>query len=318
MKYNNPQIDKNDGLWQGTSITTILSNEMYIGTMVQGKQKVISYKVHDKVAVPEDEWYRVADTHEPIIDSELFELVQEMQQKDTRRAPGKRQNYLFSGFLRCADCQKAMTRKPSKDIVYYNCSTYKRKSKTKCTIHSIRLDVLEPAVLTAIQKQIEVLSQLTEVIEEINKAPVVENKSKRLETLLKLRTQELEKSESVVTELYLDWKNGDITREQYLKMKEKFESQSEQLKGTIEHIKEEIMVMGEGVTSDNPYLKNFLKHRNIQSLTQGILAELVKDIFIHENGELTIVFKFEDQYRRIMDFIENNKYTLSVVENKVG
>ena len=211
-----------------------------------------------------------------------------------------------------------MTRKPSKDIVYYNCSTYKRKSKTKCTIHSIRLDVLEPAVLTAIQKQIEVLSRLTQVIEEINKAPVVENKSKRLETLLKLRTQELEKSESVVTELYLDWKNGDITREQYLKMKEKFESQSEQLKGTIEHIKEEIIVMGEGVTSDNPYLKNFLKHRNIQSLTQGILAELVKDIFVHESGELTIVFKFEDQYRRIMDFIENNKYTLSVVENKVG
>lgn len=318
MKYNNPQIDKNDGLWQGTSITTILSNEMYIGTMVQGKQKVISYKVHDKVAVPEDEWYRVPNTHEPIIDKELFDRVQELQSKDTRRAPGKRQNYLFSGFLRCADCKKAMTRKPSKNLIYYNCSTYKRKSKTKCSIHSIRLDVLEPAVLTTIQKQIELVEHLAEVIDEINKAPVVENKSTRLEASLKLRTQELEKAENIVTDLYLDWKNGDITRDQYRKMKEKFETQAEQLKVTIEHIKEEIEVMGEGITSDNPYLTTFLKHKNIQTLTQGILSELVKDIFVHEGGEITIVFKFEDQFRRIVDFIENNKYTLTVVENRAG
>lgn len=318
MKYNNPQTDKNDGLWQGTSVTTILSNEMYVGTMVQGKQKVISYKVHDKVAVPEDEWYRVPNTHEPIIDRELFDRVQELQSKDTRRAPGKRQNYLFSGFLRCADCQKAMTRKPSKNLVYYNCSTYKRKSKTKCSIHSIRLDVLESAVLTTIQKQIELVEHLAEVIDEINKAPVVENKSTRLEASLKLRTQELEKAENIVTDLYLDWKNGDITRDQYRKMKEKFETQAEQLKVTIEHIKEEIEVMGEGITSDNPYLTTFLKHKNIQTLTQGILSELVKDIFVHEGGEITIVFKFEDQFRRIVDFIENNKYTLTVVENRAG
>lgn len=318
MKYNNPQIDKNDGLWQGTSITTILSNEMYIGTMVQGKQKVISYKVHDKVAVPKDEWYRVPNTHEPIIDEELFDRVQELQSKDTRRAPGKRQNYLFSGFLRCADCKKAMTRKPSKDLIYYNCSTYKRKSKTKCSIHSIRLDVLEPAVLTTIQKQIELVEHLAEVIDEINKAPVVENKSTRLEASLKLRTQELEKAENIVTDLYLDWKNGDITRDQYRKMKEKFETQAEQLKVTIEHIKEEIEVMGEGITSDNPYLTTFLKHKNIQTLAQGILSELVKDIFIHEGGKITIMFKFEDQFRRIVDFIENNKYTLTVVENRAG
>ena len=318
MRYNNPQIDKNDGLWQGTSITTILSNEMYIGTMVQGKQIVISYKVHDKVAVPEDEWYRVPNTHEPIIDKELFDRVQELQSKDTRRAPGKRQNYLFSGFLRCADCKKAMTRKPSKNLIYYNCSTYKRKSKTKCSIHSIRLDVLEPAVLTTIQKQIELVEHLAEVIDEINKAPVVENKSTRLEASLKLRTQELEKAVIIVTDLYLDWKNGDITRDQYRKMKEKFETQAEQLKVTIEHIKEEIEVMGEGITSDNPYLTTFLKHKNIQTLTQGILSELVKDIFVHEGGEITIVFKFEDQFRRIVDFIENNKYTLTVVENRAG
>ena len=67
-----PQGEKNDGLWSPSSVTTILKNKMYLGIMVQGKQTVISYKVHDKVAVPEEDWYMVPDTHEPIIEAELF------------------------------------------------------------------------------------------------------------------------------------------------------------------------------------------------------------------------------------------------------
>ncbi|MFZ3151793.1 MAG: hypothetical protein WA116_08955 [Anaerolineaceae bacterium] len=61
-----------------------------------------------------------------------------------------------------------------------------------------------------------------------------------------------------------------------------------------------------------------MKHKNIQELSQGILVELVNTILIHEGGEITVQFKMEDEYKRIVDFIENNKYTLTVVENKVG
>src|SRR5262249_1086478 len=154
LKYKNPHSDENDGLWTDTAVSRILRNEAYIGVCVQGKQKVISYKIHDKVAVPEDEWYRVPNMCEPTIDRELFDLAQELDKRDTRRAPNERKNYLFSGFLKCADCGKSMTRRSSKGYVYYNCSTYKRKSKHKCTKHTIRLDVLEKAVLATIQKQI--------------------------------------------------------------------------------------------------------------------------------------------------------------------
>ena len=52
MKYRNPQTDVNDGFWQSSSIAAILSNEMYAGIMVQDRQKVISYKVHERITVP--------------------------------------------------------------------------------------------------------------------------------------------------------------------------------------------------------------------------------------------------------------------------
>lgn len=318
LRYSNPQAANNDGLWMGTSITRTLKNKMYIGTMVQGKQRIISYKIHDAIQVPEEEWFQVENTHEPIISREVFEMAEEIQLRDTRAAPNKRETYLFSGFLKCADCGKAMTRRASKGIVYYNCSTYKRKSKDKCTIHTMRLDTLESAVLENVQHQIEIAEGLTELIENINQAPVVQTKSARLEHLLKLREQELEKTEAITTDLYADWKTGEITQEQYRKMKIKFTTQEEQLREAIAHIEDDIQTLRHGVDVQDPFFQAFKKHKNITELSQTVLTELINCIYVHENGELTIVFTLEDQYKRIVDFVENNKYTLEILGNKVG
>ncbi len=307
-RYKNPRSRENDGLWAGTSVSRLLKNKVYAGTMVQGRQRVISYKVHDMVNVPEEEWYQVNNTHEAIIPSELFEKARELHEKDTRTAPGKTENYLFSGFLKCADCGKSMTRRASNGLVYYNCSTYKRKSKDKCTKHTMRLDILEKTILLVIQKQIELAESLEEILNNIKQAPVVQTKSARLKRLLKLREQELEKTGDLISGLYMDWKTGDITREQYRKMKEKFEQQEIQLKEAIRHIQDEIITLEEGIIFEDPYLETFLKYKNIQTLSQGILVELVNTILIHENGEITVHFKLENRYKRMIDFIENNKY----------
>ena len=110
-----------------TTVCTILKNEMYIGNMVQGKQRVISYKVHEKITPPKEEWFIVENTHEAIIDWETFDKAQRLQERDTRTAPGKKQLYLFSGLLRRADCKRSLTRrtcrKPNKTYVYFACCT---------------------------------------------------------------------------------------------------------------------------------------------------------------------------------------------------
>lgn len=62
MKYHNPAIVNNETLWSARSITAILTNQMYLGHMVQGKQKVKSYKVHTRINTPESEQFIVEDT----------------------------------------------------------------------------------------------------------------------------------------------------------------------------------------------------------------------------------------------------------------
>ena len=315
FKYQNPHAAENDGLWNPTCVSRLLQNPMYTGIMVQGKQKVISYKVHGRMATDESDWFVVPNTHPAIVDRETFDKAQSLHKRDTRTAPGKRDLYLFSGFVRCADCQKAMSRKSSKGFTYYVCRTNRDKSAQACTKHTIREDVLETVVLTVLQKQIELVGELVNVIDEINAAPTVRNESTRLTAMLKQRTKELEKVSALLDGLYVDWKSGEITREQYSRMKVKFEDQAEQLRASIEKITEECEVMAAGVRSDDPYLTTFLKYRNIKSLNRGILIELVKTIYVHEGGEIEIEFTFTDQHRRIMDFIENNRRELTVIHN---
>lgn len=316
FRYNNPHATENDGLWNPTTVTRMLQDPLYIGVMRQGKQKVISYKVHRRTAVPENEWFMVENAIPSVICRETFQAAQELHKRDTRTAPGKSEVYPFSGLVRCADCGKGMGRHSAKGHVYYTCRTYTQKSKERCTKHSIRLEVLESAVLVAIQKQIELVASLSEMIEEINNAPVVHTESARLNALFAQRTKELEKVSGLLDGLYMDWKSGDITRDQYRRMKVKFEEQAEQLQGTIDHIKGECDTIAQGITTEDPYLTTFLKYRNIQSLSRGLLVELVNAVQVHEGGELEIEFNHADQFRRIVDFIENNKNELYVIGGK--
>ena len=304
FKYSNPNVYKNDGLWSERTVLDILLNQMYIGNMVQGKQKVISYKVHDRINLKEKDWYIVQNTHEAIIDKETFEKAQKLHQRDTRVCPNKRKVYTFSGLLRCADCKKAMTRKSAKNIVYYSCSTYSRKLKKACTKHTIREDVLEKAVLTAIQKQIALVDNLTEIIDEINNTPVIHRESKRINKLLDLKQKELDKLNSLIDNLYMDWRTNEITKTEYKRIKSKFEVQIEQVKEVIANLEKEKAELSTGISVNEPYLQTFLKHKNIDHLERGILVELIDNIYVHEGGGLTIEFNFEDQHKRMLEYIQ--------------
>ena len=314
LKYNNPNSSKNDGLWSASTVARILQNEIYTGVMVQGRHRIISYKVHKQIAVPEDEWFVVPNTHEAIIDRETFEKAQTLHKRDTRTAPGKQDVYILSGFVRCADCKKAMRRKTARNLAYYACRTF--TDKKTCSKHSIRQDKLEEAVLTALQVQIALVDELSEEIERIDNASVINRENKRLTLALKQAEKQLKQYHDASDSLYLDWKSGDITKEEYRRLKGRIAEQTAQLEQNISYLKEEVQVMADGIDTDDPYLTAFLKHKNIQTLNRGIVVELVNMVWVHENGEITVDFNFADEYQRILDYIENNHNILTVIEQK--
>ena len=297
FRYENPHAARNDGLWSPATVSRMLQDPLYAGVMRQGRQRVVSYKVHKRRSVPESEWFRVENAVPPIVGQDMFQAVQELHKRDVRAAPGQREVYLFSGLLRCAGCGKGMTRHQSKGYVYYQCRTF--RDKARCSKHSIRLDVLEQAVLAALQKQIELAGPLSALAGELRQAPESRAEALRLNTMSGQRQKELERVNGLLDGLYLDWKSGDLSRGQYRRMKARLEEQAEQLQSALDQIKSERDALARRADAGDPCLTAFLRRRNIESLSRGLLVRLVDAVYIHEGGGIDIAFRFADPYRRI-------------------
>ena len=296
-----------DPMWGARMIHSILTNPTYTGDLAQGRSRVKSYKVHEVESVPREEWVEVAGTHESIIDYETFDKVQALLQRDTRTSPKGREVHLFSGFLKCADCGRAITRSVgNNNNVYYACSTYKNRSRTACTMHSIKHNRLEAAVLFAVQQQIHLAVSYSEMIARINTAPVKKSQSIRLEELIAAKERELAKISRYKQSLYQDWKDGEITQQDYRDMKVDYERQTIALTDVLARLNAERAELANGVKSEHPALVAFTKHQNIDQLSRELLVELIDHIKVYENGNISVRFKFADEFRRIAEYIEIN------------
>ena len=313
LKYQNPSLAPGKRpLWCAMTVGKILQNRMYCGDMVQGRYRMKSYKVQVQEVVPQDEWYIVENTHEAIIDRETFDKAQRLLLRDTRTGPQQKKLYLFSGFLKCADCGKSMTRSKVGNAVYYYCRTYKDQSKSACTKHTIKHIQLEAAVLYAIQQQVYLAVDFSKTIEQLGKAPLVKSQSKKLHDAIEQKERELAKIVRYKQAIYQDWKDGEITHSDYRHMKEEYEQQAETLNQVLERLREEQRELENGIDMENPFLAAFQQYQNIEKLTRDILIELVDHIKVYEGGSISIAFRFADELRRIREFIEVNTHSEAV------
>lgn len=312
QNYNNYGIQDNTYTWTPSTVRNILNNEVYIGNTVQGKRRTKSYKVHKVEAVPKEEWVRVENTHEAIIDKETFKKAQELSRRDTKVSQKTNELSIWAGFLKCADCGRAMNKKSSTNksgskYEYYICSTYRKKSNKLCTKHTIKEELLEKAVVQAINLHIDLLINTEEIIKQINQSSFQNLKNENIENMIMTKQNEISKISNFKRTLYEDWKNADITREEYLEYKQKYENDIERLKLNIERLQNEKQKYENQHQSSNKWIEKFREQKGITELSRDIMMELIDGIYVHDNGNITIRFKFEDEFKRCQDYIENKR-----------
>lgn len=171
--------------WSFNAINRILTNEIYLGTMVQGKSTRPNYKIKKTVVIDQEKWIRVKNTHEAIISQRDFDIVQKLAGIDTRVSTEEGEVYLFSGLVLCEKCGDTLIRRTvvrnHTRYTYYGC--YDRKRTIKCKGVVIREDDLEQAVLTSIQKHIQTLldidRSLFDKVQKICRKELEANREKR-------------------------------------------------------------------------------------------------------------------------------------------
>ena len=140
-----PTKIRSSTVWNTATLSGLLANDFYIGTLRQKKYVRKGINGKDQ-KVGDEEHIVIENAHTPIIDPRTFAYTQEQMRLRTKSNYRGEKKYAtdYSGFLFCGDCGSPMFSLSRPDIpAAYTCGTYHRRGRKGCTSHHIRVDTLD-------------------------------------------------------------------------------------------------------------------------------------------------------------------------------
>lgn len=301
-RRSNEVFKKSGHLWTTGHIRRILSNEAYIGNTVQCKIRKVSYKSKKTVRNDEENWIRVEDTHEPLVEKEVFYEIQKKLEKTSKkynRLPGE--GCLLSKQLICKDCghRISVSWKSSK---YHErgksgvCNYYKKYSKHNvCTPHYIDYDELEEQVLDYVKQVVKTRLQILDTPRLIrenfkNIQNIINEQSK----ILEIQKKDLDKAENVMLKMYEDKLNEKITETMFQTLSQKKTIEIDELKSKVATTDKKVKDLQNqldnslaSIKEEKEIIKRFLDSAII---TQDTISLIIDKIYVGENNQIDVVF----------------------------
>ena len=277
--------------WATNTVVHILENREYTGCLVNFKTEKLSYKVKHSVENPPEKQVIFENHHEPIIDTQTWERVQELRKQ--RKRPNRYDEVgLFSGILFCADCgsvmyqQRYQTDKRKQDC--YICGSYKKRT-ADCTAHFIRTDLLTAGVLSNLRKVTSYAAKhearfMKLLIEQNEDGDRRRNAAKKKE--LEAAEKRIAELSAIFKRLYEDSVTGRISDERFTELSADYEAEQKELKERAARLREELSKAQEATANAEKFMNVVRRHTTIEELTPTLLREFVEKIVVHESVAL--------------------------------
>ena len=271
--------------WKSSTVVAILERREYTGCTVNFKTYTNSIWDKKQRDNPIEKQAIFPNTHERIIDDDVFEKVQEIRQQRHRMIRTGRSS-IFSGLVYCADCGSKMLYGSSNngdlDQDFFDCSLH-RKSKEKCNGHFIRVKVLDRLVLKHIQAVMGYILRHEDYFRTIMEEQL------RVESYeqIRIRRKRLESNERRIAELkrlfikiYEDNASGRLTDERYDMLSQTYEAEQKQLEAEAITLQQEIEVQERQNENIEKFIQKAHKYVGIEELDGYALRELVSAIYV--------------------------------------
>ena len=299
-------------VWTAKAVTRILTNEVYTGVLVQGKQTTPNHKVKVRQEVDETDWIRVENAHESLIDRVLFDIVQNLMGRDTRTSPNETQVFPLSGLVYCGDCGHPMVRKTSRytkkekadtaqTYGYFLCS--EKCGKGGCSWHRISENDLMGAVLGAVNLHIQKVLDVQEALKQIENAPSRQLMIQKYLERLSVKEEERKKAERLKIGIYEDLKDGLLDKEEYQKLKAEFDSRIAEADAAEKELKRQIAELEGSRSANAPWMNYFQQFGRLEQLTRWAAAIIINKILVYEDNRIKITFNFEADLNRIQEIL---------------
>ena len=288
------------------AVRRILENEIYTGTMVQGKTEKINYKLDQYREKPKEEWTRVEGTHEPIIAKEDFDYVQKLLPIECRGSREGRKVRIFSGLLFCGDCMAPMIRRVYRhkgtEKIQYICST--KNKGPGCTRHGILEGELKDIVLKGLQSQVLLLLDEEKVLSHIQGMEIDFSELERFDReIARLRGEE-EKYRSLRSGLYEDLKAGIITQEDFYSFRYIYEEQYARIQEAIRKQEETIRILFKSGISGGMRLEKFKEVLELTELSREVLVTFIDRILVYEDKRICLELRNREVFSKILMLAE--------------
>ncbi len=285
--------------WNEVTLCNMLKNEVYIGNTIQNKKTVVSYKVKKIRTVEKENQIRVNNTHEPIIDEEVFEKVNSILEKRGTNTKSK-YDYLLRGLLYCYHCKRKLqivlknnSKRNSKSHPYITCTGHKTRG---CPPLNINYEKFESKIIYIIKKVIQIYAN-KEVFYSVYEK--YQNKTFDVRENFKRKIEQLDKTiyeiNSNLDKMYMDKLKGVLLEEDYIRYSQKFVLDRKKLLKRKEELEQKLTQIGEKIATENKtkelnkLIENFLQLEQIEKM---YLYRLINKIEIDKDKNIYIYFNF--------------------------
>jgi len=297
--------------WTRTSISKMARDKTYLGYVINGKHRKLSYKSKKIMTVNEDEQIIRPNMHQPLVDEKTFNLVQQLMDSRTHTRLYKH-DFLLKGIFECAECGKKLSicthkRKDGSEVQYLRCNTYASTPRLKiCTPHTNNCEKLTEEVLGTIKKT---LNDYLEEEKYFKLANNIKDKTEFRKNFVQAQitslNNKLEKLNKKIDQIYEDKLNEIIGVEDFERMYKIILDQKEQTNEAIKELHKQKEDVGKEVDLKE-LVDNFIKGKQI---TREMIVSLVDKVTVTEDKKIKIYYKFNvlnqdnKEKNNVIDFV---------------
>ena len=305
-------------LWNKHMVTDILKDITYLGHLAQRKTTQCLYAGIPFSRTEEQDWILVENTHEAIIEPELFEKVQAINEKAAAAQKANRGKYdhlpkaknIYGKKFTCADCGSVMklvrSFSTNKDKVYFTfkCPAHEEHGARACTAKRMRKADVDEAVLSSIKAQFELFLDCREALDSLLKAKKKQVKKAGKSDQAKELKKQLEKKKSVFSGLYRDLREGLIDDQDYAQTREILMEDISRLEKQLAELKSAKAEYEEPLQEAKIWETLIEKYAHAEEISEELADAMIESMQMNGDNSLSIQFRYMDSFQAVLDTVK--------------
>ena len=301
-----------NAIWNVCSVKNILTSEVYLGHMVQGRKRSGLSEGRKSCRVPKSEWVIVRNTHEPLVDEETFQAVQQMAEKARTTYHERQGKYdalgttpnILRKLVYCADCKRPLVRyknvNSSKGIRYYVyiCQSH-ADNPVSCPKKYFHETKLIEILWDTLQREIALAENLDKLVRQYSKSSKAVSQEAAVQREITATKQSLSRAEMLYDSLFQNYADKLMTEREYTEMKRQYRSDMERAQTRLNEL-EQRQKEERQQTTENPWLTACGKFKEETALTEVMAHALIERVEIDAENRISITLRYRDEYSALL------------------